>query len=56
MNINLIIDLVNKRKVKLRKATIEDFNIQSNNINECINDIRIHKNQREYGQKKFIKP
>ena len=56
MDINQIIDLINKKKVKSRKATIEDFNIQSNNIKECINDVRIHKNQREYGHKKFIKP
>ena len=56
MNIFDIINNIKSKKVKLRKATIEDFNIESNNIKECINDVRIHKNQREYGQKKFIKP
>ena len=57
-NIDNIIDFINNKKVKMRKATLNDFQINNNNNNnkESLNNYRVKKNQGEYGQKKFIKP
>ena len=57
-NIDNIINFINNKRVKMRKATLNDFQINNNNNNdkESLNNYRVKKNQGEYGQKKFIKP
>lgn len=51
-----IIDNINNNKIKLRKATLNDFELNNNYIKQSINNFRVQKNQAEYGHKKFIKP
>ena len=51
-----IIDNINNNKIKLRKATLNDFELNNNYIKQSINNFRVQKNQVEYGHKKFIKP
>ena len=51
-----IIDNINNNKVKLRKATLDDFELNNIHIKQSVNNFRIQKNQTEYGPKKFIKP
>jgi len=51
-----IIYNINNKKVNLRRATIDDFQINNNIIRHSVNNFRVRKNQGEYGQKKFIKP
>ena len=54
--IEKIIDNINNNKIKLRKATLTDFELNNNSIKQSINNFRVQKNQVEYGHKKFIKP
>ena len=54
--IEKIIDNINNNKIKLRKATLNDFELNNNYIKQSINNFRVQKNQVEYGHKKFIKP
>ena len=51
-----IINNINNNKVKLRKATLNDFELNNIHIKQSVNNFRIQKNQTEYGPKKFIKP
>ena len=51
-----IIDNINNNKIKLRKATLNDFELNNNYIKQSINNFRVQKNQTEHGHKKFIKP
>ena len=51
-----IIYNINNKKINLRRATIDDFQINNNIIRHSVNNFRVRKNQGEYGQKKFIKP
>ena len=51
-----IINNINNNKVKLRKATLDDFELNNIHIKQSVNNFRIQKNQTEYGPKKFIKP
>ena len=51
-----IINNINNNKIKLRKATLDDFELNNIHIKQSVNNFRIQKNQTEYGPKKFIKP